>query len=133
MSEVIAGRIDFAFIALGAALPHIRAGKLVALAVNGEARSPSLPEVPTLRQAGFTDAEYPMWFGVFVPAKTPRAIVDKLHRETAKALQEPKVRERLAGLGVDPMDMTPAEFDALVRKEIDINATLVKAIGLKAP
>ncbi len=132
MSEVIAGRIDFAFIALGAALPHIRAGKLVALAVNGEARSPSLPEVPTLRQAGFTDAEYPMWFGVFVPAKTPRAIVDKLHRETVRALQEPKVREKLAGLGVDPLDMTPAEFDALVRKEIDINAALVKATGLKA-
>lgn len=132
MSEVIAGRIDFAFIALGAALPHIRAGKLVALAVNGEARSPSLPDVPTLRQAGFTDAEYPMWFGMFVPVKTPRAIVEKLHRETVKALQEPKIRERLAGLGVDPLELTPAEFDALVRTEIDINAALVKAIGLKA-
>jgi tripartite-type tricarboxylate transporter receptor subunit TctC len=64
--------------------------------------------------------------------KTPRAIVEKLHRETVKALQQPKVRERLAGLGVDPLDMTPAEFDALVRKEIDTNAALVKAIGLKA-
>ncbi|HYN61396.1 MAG TPA: tripartite tricarboxylate transporter substrate-binding protein, partial [Rubrivivax sp.] len=132
MTEVIAGRIDFAFIALGAALPQIRSGKLVALAVNGEARSPSLPDVPTLRQAGFTDAEYPMWFGIFVPVKTPRSIVEKLHRETAKALQQPKVRERLAGLGVDPLDMTPAEFDALMRKEIDTNAALVKAIGLKA-
>jgi len=133
MTEVIAGRIDFAFIALGAALPHIRSGKLVALAVNGAARSPSLPDVPTLRQAGFTDAEYPMWFGMFVPAKTPRSIVERLHRETAKALQEPKVRERLAGLGVDSLDMTPAEFDALVQKEIDSNAVLVKAVGLKAP
>jgi tripartite-type tricarboxylate transporter receptor subunit TctC len=132
MTEVIAGRIDFAFIALGAALPHIRAGKLVALAVNGAARSPSLPEVPTLRQAGFTDADYPMWIGMFVPVKTPRAIVEKLHRETASALQEPKVRERLAGLGVDSLNMTPTEFDALVQKEIDINAALVKAIGLKA-
>ena len=132
MTEVIAGRIDFAFIALGAALPQIRAGKLVALAVNGEARSPSLPDVPTLRQAGFTDAEYPMWLGIFVPVKTPRSIVEKLHRETVKALQQPSVRDRLAGLGVDPLDMTPAEFDALVRKEIDTNAALVKAIGLKA-
>ncbi len=132
MTEVIAGRIDFAFIALGAALPHIRSGKLVALAVNGEVRSASLPDVPTLRQAGFADAEYPMWLGIFVPVKTPRSIVEKLHREAAKALQQPKVRERLAGLGVDPLDMTPAEFDALVRKEIDSNAALVKAIGLKA-
>lgn len=132
MTEVIAGRIDFAFIALGAALPQIRAGKLVALAVNGAARSPSLPDVPTLREAGFTDAEYPMWFGMFVPAKTPRSIVETLHRETLKALQEPKVHARLAGLGVDPLDLTPAEFDALVRSEININAALVKAVGLKA-
>jgi tripartite-type tricarboxylate transporter receptor subunit TctC len=132
MTEVIAGRIDFAFIALGAALPHIRAGKLVALAVNGATRSPSLPDVPTLRQAGFTDAEYPMWFGMFAPAKTPRPIVERLHRETVKALQEPKVRERLAGLGVDSLDMTPVEFDALVQKDIDVNAALVKAVGLKA-
>jgi tripartite-type tricarboxylate transporter receptor subunit TctC len=132
MTEVIAGRVDFAFIALGAALPHIRSGKLVALAVNDATRSPSLPDVPTLRQAGFADAEYPMWLGLFAPAKTPRSIVDRLHRETVKALQEPKVRERLAGLGVDSLDMTPVEFDALVQKEIDINAALVKAIGLKA-
>ncbi|MBN8508938.1 MAG: tripartite tricarboxylate transporter substrate binding protein [Burkholderiales bacterium] len=131
MTEVIAGRIDFAFIALGAALPHIRSGRLVALAVNGAARSPSLPDVPTLRQAGFTDAEYPMWFGVFVPVKTPRSTVERLHRETVRALQEPRVRERLAGLGVDPLDMTPTEFDALVQKEVEINAGLVKAIGLK--
>jgi tripartite-type tricarboxylate transporter receptor subunit TctC len=133
MTEVIAGRIDFAFIALGAALPHIRAGRLVPLAVNGVARSPSLPDVSTLRQAGFTDAEYPMWFGVFVPARTPRSTVERLHRETVNALQEPRVRERLAGLGVDPLDMTPAEFDALVHKEIDINAGLVRTIGLRTP
>lgn len=131
MTEVMAGRIDFAFIALGAALPHIRAGRLLALAVNGEARSPSLPDVLTLRQAGFSDAEYPMWFGLFVSVKTPRTIVEKLHRETAKALQEPSIRERLLGLGVEPLAMTPAEFDALVRKELEINAALVKAIALK--
>ncbi len=131
MTEVIAGRIDFSFVALGAALPLIRDGKIVALAVNGATRSSALPDVPTLRQAGFNDAEYPMWLGLFLPAKTPRDIVDKLHRETLKALQEPKVRDRLAALGVDPMVMTPAEFDALVDKEVGSNAALVKAIGLK--
>ncbi len=132
MTEVIAGRIDFAFIALGAALPQIRDGKLVALAVNAVSRSTSLPDVPTLRQAGFSDAEYPMWFGLFLPAKTPRAIVDKLHDATTKALRDPKVREKLAALGVDPLLLTPAEFDSLVEKEIAINARLVRAIGLKA-
>jgi tripartite-type tricarboxylate transporter receptor subunit TctC len=131
ITEVIAGRIDFAFLALGAALPHIRNGKLTALAVNSATRSSALPDVPTIREAGFDDAEYPMWFGLFLPAKTPREIVDKLYRETLKALQEPAVRSRLAGLGVDPMVMTPTDFDALVEREVTINSGLVKAIGLK--
>ena len=70
--------------------------------------------------------------GFFCPLRRRATIVDKLHRETLKALQEPKVRDKLATLGVDPMVMTPTEFDALVEKEIAINAALVKAIGLKA-
>ena len=131
MTEVIAGRIDFFFVALGAALPHIRNGKLSALAVNGAARSAALPEVPTLREAGFSNAEYPTWFGLFLPAGTPREIIDKLHRETLKALREPKVRDRLDKLGVDPLLMSPTEMDAYVEKEIAINAALVKALGLK--
>jgi tripartite-type tricarboxylate transporter receptor subunit TctC len=131
ITEVIAGRIDFAFVALGAALPQIRDGKLAALAVNSAARSSALPDVPTLREAGFSDAEYPMWLGLFLPARTPREIVEKLHRETLKALQEPGVKDKLAALGVDPMVLTPTEFDALVSKEIRMNAALVKAIGLK--
>jgi tripartite-type tricarboxylate transporter receptor subunit TctC len=99
--------------------------------VNGSARSAALPDVPTLREAGLNDAEYPTWFGLFVPAKTSREIVDRLHQQTIKALQEPKVKDRLTKLGVDTMTTTPAEFDALVRKEIPLNAALVKAIGLK--
>jgi tripartite-type tricarboxylate transporter receptor subunit TctC len=131
MTEVMAGRIDFFFMALGAALPQIREGKLSALAVNGTTRSAALPDVPTIAEAGFNDAEYPTWFGLFVPVRTPRDIVDVMHRQTLKALQEPKVKDRLTKLGVDPMSMTPTEFDALVRKEIAINKALVKAIGLK--
>jgi len=87
--------------------------------------------VPTTREAGFSDAEYPIWFGFFLPVKTPGDIVDKLNRETLKALQAPKLREKLAALGLDPMVMTPGEFDAHVRKEIALNAALVKAAGLK--
>lgn len=131
MTEVIAGRIDFAFVALGAALSHILDGKLAALAVNSATRSSALPQVPTLREAGFNDAEYPMWFGLFLPAKAPRDIVDRLHRETVRALQEPKVRDKLVSLGVDPMPMSPSDFDALIEREVAINAALVKAIGLK--
>ncbi len=131
MSEVIAGRVDFFFGPTGIVLPNIRAGKLLALVVNGDKRSAALPDVPTTAEAGFTDAEYPSWFGLFLPAKTPRDIVEKLHDEALEALRSPKVRERLADLGVDPMVMTTAEFDALVAKEIAANAALVQAIGLK--
>ena len=132
MTEVIAGRIDFFFGPVGLVLPHVQEGKLAALAVNGAQRAAALPDVPTTLEAGFADAEYPIWFGIFLPAKTPREIVDKLHRETLKALQAPKVRDKLAALGLDPMVMTPAEFDAHVEKEIAINAALVKAAGIKA-
>ena len=132
MTEVIAGRIDFFFGPIGLVLPHIRDGKLAALAVNGARRAAALPDVPTTLEAGFTDAEYPIWFGLFLPVKTPRDVVDKLHRETAKALQTPKVRDKLAALGVDPMVMTPSEFDAYVEKEIAVNAALVKAVGIKS-
>ncbi len=131
ITEVIAGRIDFAFVALGAALPQIRGGKLTALAVNSVTRSSALPDVPTLREAGYNDAEYPMWLGLFLPARTPREVVDKLYRETLKALQEPKVKDKLTALGVDPMVMTPTEFEAFVSNETRMNAGLVKAIGLK--
>ena len=131
MAEAIAGRVDFFFGPPALVLPHVRDGKLVALAVNGSTRTPALPDVPTTREAGFQDAEYPIWYGLFAPAKTPRDIVDRLHNETMKALQAPKVRERIAALFVDPMVMTPNEFDAHVEKEIHLNAALVKAAGIK--
>src|SRR3954447_5947235 len=130
MSEVIAGRIDFFFGPVGIVLPHVREGTLVALVVNGIKRSASLPDVPTTREAGFLDAEFPTWFGVFLPVKTPQAIIDKLHDETAKALQAPKLAEKLAELGVDPMVMTAVEFDALIKREVAANAELVKAAGI---
>jgi len=132
MLEVMAGRVDFFFGPVGLVLPNIREGKLSALAVNGTRRSAALPDVRTTGEAGFADAEYPIWFGLFAPAKTPRAIIDKLNRETLKALQAPGLRERLARLGLEPMVMAPTEFDAYVQKEIALNATLVKATGIKA-
>ena len=132
MTEVMAGRVDFFFMALGAALPQIRAGKLTALAVNTVPRSPALPSVPTTQEAGFGDAEFPTWFGLFLPAQTPREIVDRLQRETAKALQEPMLREQLATLGVEPMVVAAGGFDAQVKTELALNAALVKAVGLKS-
>jgi tripartite-type tricarboxylate transporter receptor subunit TctC len=132
VTEVMAGRVDFFFGPLGLVLPFVREGKLVALVVNGAQRAVALPDVPTTLEAGFANAEYPIWLGIFLPVKTPRVIVDKLHDETLKVLQKPQMREKLASLAFDPMIMTPAEFDAYVKKEVALNAALAKMAGLKA-
>ena len=132
MLEALAGRVDFFFGPVGLVLPNIREGKLVALVVNGPKRAAALPDVPTTSEAGLVDAEYPIWFGLFAPSKTPRDIVDKLHRETVTSLQAPRTLGKLSALGVDPIVMTPKEFDAHVQREIAVNAKLVKAIGIKA-
>jgi len=131
MAEVIAGRIDFFFAPVGIAFPHVKAGMLTALAVNSFKRSAVLPEVPTTSEAGFTNAEYPFWIGMFLPAKTPRNIVDKLYSESVKAVANPMVREKLVALGVDPMEMTSTEFDAHVERQIAVDAALVKEAGIK--
>jgi tripartite-type tricarboxylate transporter receptor subunit TctC len=130
--EVIAGRVDFFFGPVALVLPHIRDGKLVGLAVNGTRRSATLPDIPTLGEAGFRDAEYPIWFALFAPAKTPPNIVNRLNRETLIALQTPQVRDKLARLGVDPMVMSPVQFKAHVEGEIQLNAILAERAGLKA-
>lgn len=131
MSEVIAGRVDFFLGPPALVGPHVKDGKLVALVVNGMTRTAALPDVPTIREAGFADAEYPIWFGLFVPARTPRDVVDRLHHETVKALQAPKVRDRMTTLAVDPMTMTSGEFASFVQNEIALNALLVQTVGIK--
>jgi tripartite-type tricarboxylate transporter receptor subunit TctC len=131
IAEVIAGRIDFFLGPLGVMLPHVKAGKLTALAINDATRSPLLPDVPTTLEVGLVDAEYPLWLGMFMPTRTPHDIVEKMHRETLKALQEPKVKEKLAAMGIGPLVMTPAEFGSYVEREIAANAALVEIAGLK--
>ena len=131
MSEIIAGRLDFFFAPVGNALPLVKDGALRALVVNSAKRSAALPEVPTTAESGFVDAEYPFWIGMFLPAKTPRAIVERLHSEAVKALATPSVQAKLAALGVDPMIMSPAELDAFVEKQIAADAVLAKTAGIK--
>lgn len=131
MLEALTGRVDFFFGPVALVLPHIREGKLLALAVNTGKRSETLPRVPTLAEAGYADAEYPIWFGLFAPAKTPRAIVEKLNQETRKVLQTPRVREKLSSLGVDPMTMNADEFKRYVDGEFALNASLARKAGLR--
>jgi tripartite-type tricarboxylate transporter receptor subunit TctC len=132
INEIIAGRLDFFFAPVGNALPFVKEGTLTALVVNSAKRSAVLPEVPTTAEAGFIDAEYPFWIGMFLPAKTPPAIVDKLHSEVIKALAMPSVRSKLAALGIDPMTMSPGEMDRFIQKQIAADAALVKAANIKS-
>jgi tripartite-type tricarboxylate transporter receptor subunit TctC len=113
-------------------LPLLRDGKLAALVINSATRSGALADVPTVSEAGFADAEYPFWIGMFLPAKAPEGVVDRLYHETTRALRDPKVREKLSTLGVDTLEMKPDEFDAFVRMQIKADAELARAAGLKA-
>ena len=131
LTDVIAGRVDFYFCPIGTAIPHVREGRVLALAVSSPKRASALPDVPSTIEAGYNDSDYTFWVGVFAPAKTPTGIVTRLHQETRNALQVAAVKTRLIELGVDGMDLTPAEFDNLVQKEIVTSAALAKAAGLK--
>jgi tripartite-type tricarboxylate transporter receptor subunit TctC len=131
LTEVMAGRVDFTCMGMSSALGFIKSGQLIPLAVSTPKRSPELPDVPTSIEAGLPDSDYTFWLGLLVPAKTPAAIIERLRSETAKALALPAVQERLKPQGLEPMSLSPAEFDALIRREIATNIALVKAAGLK--
>jgi tripartite-type tricarboxylate transporter receptor subunit TctC len=130
MNELLGGRIDYFFCPINVCLPLIEAKRVVALAMGSSRRSAALPELPTTLELGVPDSDYNFWVGLFVPAETPRDIVGRLYRETARALQDPAVKESLAGLGAEQNLMEPKAFDAEIRKEIAANAALVKAAGI---
>lgn len=131
LSEIMSGRVDFYFVPLPPARGLIAGKKVDALAVSSAKRAAALPNVPTTIEAGYPNSEYNFWMGMFLPVKTPAAIKKRLHDETIKALNNPVVIARLAKAGAEPMPMSPTEFDSFVNKEIEINAVLVKAAGIK--
>jgi tripartite-type tricarboxylate transporter receptor subunit TctC len=131
LTEVIAGRLDFAVAPVTSAIGLIRDGKLVPLAISSSTRSASLPDVPTMVEAGLkSDSVYPFYTGAYLPAATPNAIAEKLHNEIMKALALPAVRERLAAVNVDPMPMTLAEFGSFFKKDVAANLELVQAANM---
>ena len=131
LTEVMTGRVDFCFSTIAAALPFIRDRKLVALAVSTPKRSSTLPDVPTTLELGYANSDYTFWNGLFLPVKTPREIVERLHQEAQKAATSPAVRQKLGEQGIDPMMISAAEFDAQINKEIAESIALVKAAGIK--
>ena len=131
LTDVIAGRVDFYFCPINTALPHIREGRLIALVNSATTRAPELPDVPTTAEAGYKNADFPVWIGLMAPAKTPRPVVEKLHAETVKAIRLPATQEKLSKTGVAQMILTPAEFDARIRAEVAANGAVAKAAGIK--
>jgi tripartite-type tricarboxylate transporter receptor subunit TctC len=132
MTNVIGGANDWFFAPLASALPLVRDGKLQALSVSTKTRASTLPNVPTSIEAGLPESDYTLWVGMIVPAATPAAVVKKLNDEAIKALGTPELKERLAKLGADPFAMSPEEFNAYIRSEMDVAARIVKAASLKA-
>ena len=128
----VAGHVPVGLQALLPAVPHVKSGRLHALAVTSAGRSTTLPDVPTLQEAGYPDIELVQWYGVFVPAKTPRAIVEKINTDINAILHLAEVKTRLAAGGADVRaDTSPAQFERFVRAEIGKNRHVVRIAGVK--
>jgi tripartite-type tricarboxylate transporter receptor subunit TctC len=130
LTEVLAGRVDYYFSPIGLASQYLKSDKLLALAVSSKTRSSALPDTPTSIEAGLPNSDYEVWIGLFASSKTPRSIVNRLNEETIKALRSSELREKFNALVMDPMPMTPQEFDIFLKRDILLNTELVKAAGL---
>src|SRR6267378_3326039 len=131
IANTVAGRIAYMIAPIPLALPDIRAGKLRGLGVTTKKRSPLLPEVPTIAEAGVPGFDYRIWYGVWVPAGTPAGVVEKLANDIARALAAPDLRDQLAKRGADPMSMTQPEFARFVQSESESAARIMAAAGIK--
>ena len=131
MIDTINGTVPSMFDSLPSAAPHIQAGKVRALAVSSEERSPTFPDIPTMKELGYPDVISYSWFGISVPAKTPQPIVDKLATEMQAVLKEPAVVKRWQEIGAEGSTMTPAEVTKFIQSEIDKWTPVVKSTGAK--
>jgi tripartite-type tricarboxylate transporter receptor subunit TctC len=132
LTDLVAGRIDFLFDPITTALPFVKDGKLRALAITSDKRSPLMPDVPTLAELGYVGYDVNPWFGLAAPAGTPRPIIDRLNAEFSRAAKDPEVVKRLADQGIEAMSMTPEQFAAFIRAETARWTEVVKISGAKA-
>jgi tripartite-type tricarboxylate transporter receptor subunit TctC len=131
IADILGGRLDFYFCPLATALPLIKEGRVHALVISTPKRAADLPDVPTPAEAGLKNAESLFWLGVFMPAKTPRDVIQKFYDAGTKLLADSSMQESLTKLGVEPFPMKPAEMDAFVAHEIAQNLEVIKAAGIK--
>ena len=131
ITEVITGRADLYFAPVFSVEKFVQAGSLAALAVGSPKRSALFPNLPTTLEAGYPNSDYNFWIGALVSSRTPRSIVQRLNAEFTAVLQLPEVKESMRTLGVDPFPQSIDEFEALIKRELDENAQLVKTAGIK--
>jgi tripartite-type tricarboxylate transporter receptor subunit TctC len=132
LTEVLSGRADCYFALIFQAQKLRDAGKVGALVVSSPKRSSLMPDLPTTVEAGYPNSDYNFWVGALVSAKTPREIVERLHKEIDALVQSPEISDRIRKLGADPLSLTLAEFDAMIKRELVENAQLIKAAGITA-
>src|SRR5436190_6216103 len=131
LPDLLAGRVTLAFANISNAMPPVRDGRLRAFAVTSVKRSAAAPDLPTMIEAGYADFEAVPWFGLMAPAGTPSAIIERLNRETLKALAQPDVRKKLNDIGLDVIAGTPAEFSAAIERELPRWHRVIKQLGIK--
>jgi len=129
--DLLGGHVQVMFSGFTAAMPHIKGGKVRALAVTGAKRSPALADTPTIAEQGFPGVEATAWYGVLAPANTPRPIVARVHDETVRIVRLPDVAAKLEGLGFEIVASTPEQFGAYIRSEIKKWERVVRASGAK--
>jgi tripartite-type tricarboxylate transporter receptor subunit TctC len=132
LTDVLGGQIDVLFSPINSALPHIRSGKLRALAMASDKRVAALPEVPTLTEAGVAGYKSEIWIGLFAPARTPRDIVDRLSAEITRMQAQPDVKEQLAAQGIEPMLTPPAQVSTMIRSDLARWQKVIRETGVKA-
>ena len=130
MVALVGGETALLFATIPSSFQHFKSGKLVALGVSTLKRNVALPDVPSIAEAAIPGFEAVEWNGVVVPSGTPPAVIDRLHRAFAKALSIPAVRERMIGLGADPVGSSSKEFAAFIKKEIATWAKVIKEVGI---
>jgi tripartite-type tricarboxylate transporter receptor subunit TctC len=130
-NDVVAGQIPVMFAGLSNVFPHIKSGRIRALAIGGAHRSPAMPDLPTMQEAGVPGFDYSAWAGFLAPAGTPAPIIEKLNSDLVKVLGLPDVKEKLSALGFEIAPGTPAEFGGLIRREMAKVAKVVKEAGIR--
>jgi tripartite-type tricarboxylate transporter receptor subunit TctC len=129
--DVVGGQIPLVFTAVASAQQHVKSGKVIGIGVSSAKRAASLPDVPTFAESGLTDFVVDSWVGILAPARTPKAIVDRLQRELAEVLKDPEVRGRYETLGIEPVANTPEQFGAQIRADLARWEKVVKQAGIK--